>query len=596
MFEIHGNTEGIRDTDLNRLKSLYLEEIDSTVFIPSELAETLAEITARINRELAVYISRSGELLDIIVGDSGTVSLPEYRLRRKQDALCKVRVIHTHPSGSAKLSELDLTALSSLRLDAICAIGVDTSGQINGVSAAFLSAWDHSCPVIDETEIYPMSRLQRLNWMQRIEECDAAFSETHEEVSDAQERALLVAIRDDASFKELDSLVRTAGAIPVGQLIQKRPSPDGAAYIGSGKIKELALQAQTLNADLIVTQDELTGVQIHNLEMMTGTRVIDRTTLILDIFAQRARTREGQLQVSLAQLSYQMTHLVGYGLSLSRLGGGIGTRGPGETKLEMDRRAIRRRRTQLKEQLENLKRQRAIQKKQRARNEIPTVALVGYTNAGKSSIFNRISDAEVYVQNQLFATLDATTRKITDDHGNAFLLTDTVGFISNLPTELIEAFQSTLEEATGADLLLIVSDASNPEALRQRKVVDETLTHLHAQSKPVLEVLNKCDIALPENLDTFPEAVHISALTGEGITDLLQEIGKRVGNEYRQVRFGIPYALMPVLSELHDLGKNVETDYQADMVIARAEIDTRSLQRLLKSGGPSLRYELIDPD
>ena len=192
--------------------------------------------------------------------------------------------------------------------------------------------------------------------------------------------------------------------------------------------------------------------------------------------------------------------------------------------------------------------------------------------------------------------MDATTRKITDDHGNAFLLTDTVGFISNLPTELIEAFQSTLEEATGADLLLIVSDASNPEALLQRKVVDETLTHLHAQSKPVLEVLNKCDIALPENLDTFPEAVHISALTGEGITDLLQEIGKRVGNEYRQVRFEIPYALMPVLSELHDLGKNVETDYQADMVIARAEIDTRSLQRLLKSGGPSLRYELIDPD
>ena len=431
--------------------------------------------------------------------------------------------------------------------------------------------------------------------MERIADCEAGLPKGSSAEQGQPERAILVAIRDDSSFDELDSLARTAGAIPVGRMLQKRPAPDSATYIGTGKVRELALAAQTLNADLIIAQDELSGVQIHQLETQTGIRVIDRTNLILDIFAQRARTREGQLQVSLAQLSYQMSHLVGFGLSLSRLGGGIGTRGPGETKLEMDRRAIKRRRTQLREQLDALKKQRSLQKKRRTRNAVPTAALVGYTNAGKSTIFNALTQADVYVENQLFATLDATTRRVEPEDGAAFLLTDTVGFISNLPTELIEAFQSTLEEAANADLLLIVSDASNPDALMQRHVVSETLAKLGADRKPLIEVLNKTDIALPENIGAFPDAIPVSALNGQGLDTLKNEISARLIGVLNPVKFTVPYSAMQLSALIHELGQHVETDYQADAAIITAELDQAALNRILKAGVSGISYEVLKP-
>ena len=595
MFEIHGNTEGIRQTELTRLQAFYLAELDSDTFLSVELAASLAAASTRLNRELALYISRGGEILDVVVGDSSTVSLPEYRLRRNQNALSRVRVIHTHPDADACLSALDLTALASLRLDAMCALGVTSSGDVNGISAAFITGWDEGRPRIEQTEIYPLSRLPRLNWMQRIADCESALPRSGGNEQAQPERALLVAIRDDSSFDELDSLARTAGAIPVGRMLQKRPAPDSATYIGTGKVRELALAAQTLNADLIITQDELSGIQIHQLETQTCIRVIDRTNLILDIFAQRARTREGQLQVSLAQLSYQMSHLVGFGLSLSRLGGGIGTRGPGETKLEMDRRAIKRRRTQLREQLDALKKQRALQKKRRARNAVPTAALVGYTNAGKSTIFNALTQADVYVENQLFATLDATTRRVEPEDGTAFLLTDTVGFISHLPTELIEAFQSTLEEAVNADLLLIVSDASNPDALMQRRVVSETLAKLGADQKPVIEILNKTDIALPENMGAFPDAVPVCTLDGSGLDTLKKEISTRLTGVLIPVKFNVPYSAMHLSAMIHEAGQNVVTEYQADAAVITAELDQASLNRILKTGGSVISYETPGP-
>ena len=594
MYEIHGNTDGIRQTELTRLQALYLAELDSDVFLTEELACTLAEASSRLNRELALYISRSGEVLDVVVGDNSTVSLPEYRLRRNQNALSRVRVIHTHPNASAQLSELDLTALASLRLDAMCALGVDPDASVNGISAAFLTGIEYGVPAIEQTEIYPLSRLSRLNWMRRIEECDESISRIPANDLQKPERAILLAIRDDSSFEELDSLARTAGAVPVGRMLQKRPSPDSATYIGTGKVRELALAAQTLNADLIIAQDELSGVQIHLLETQTGVRVIDRTNLILDIFAQRARTREGQLQVSLAQLSYQMSHLVGFGLSLSRLGGGIGTRGPGETKLEMDRRAIKRRRTQLREQLDSLKKQRSLQKKRRERNEIPTAALVGYTNAGKSTIFNALTDSNVYVENQLFATLDATTRRIDTADSQPFLLTDTVGFISQLPTELIEAFHSTLEEAVQADLLLIVSDASNPDTLAQRRVVRETLARLGADQKPYIEVLNKCDQALPEIVDAFPDALKISALTAEGLDTLKNEISSQLGGRLCPVRFFVPYHAMQLTALIHENASRAQVEYGENEAVITAEVDQACLNRILKAAGPALRYESLD--
>ena len=595
MFEIHGNTEGIRQTELTKLQSFYLSELDSETFMTDDLACALANASSRLNRELALYISRSGEVLDIVIGDSSTVSLPEYRLRRNRDALSRVRVIHTHPNSTAHLSDLDLTALTSLRLDAICAVGVTQNGDVNGISAAFITGWVFGQPQIEQTDIYPLSKLPRLNWMKKIRECEEELPAAPEKDSDQPERAILIGISDDSSFEELDSLARTAGAIPVLRILQKRPSPDSATYIGTGKVRELALAAQTNNADLIIAQDELSGVQIHQLESQTGVRVIDRTNLILDIFAQRARTREGQLQVSLAQLSYQMSHLVGFGLSLSRLGGGIGTRGPGETKLEMDRRAIKKRRTQLLEQLDSLKNQRSLQKKRRTRSEIPTAALVGYTNAGKSTIFNALTKSGVYVENQLFATLDATTRRIDSDSRKSFLLTDTVGFISNLPTELIEGFQSTLEEAVNADLLLIVSDASNPEALTQRRVVHETLARLGADQKPCIEVLNKCDKALPEILDSFPDAIKISALQQNGLDILKNEISSRLAGGYFPVQFHVPYSAMHLAALIHETGQHVETDYLADEAVFRAELDQTGLNRIIKTGGSLLTYEILKP-
>ncbi len=596
MFEIHGHTEGIRQTELKRLQALYLSEFDADTFLTEDLALALADASARINRELAVYLSRGGEILDIVIGDTDTVDLPEYRLRRDERALSRVRVIHTHPSGTAQLSALDLTALASLRLDAICALGVSPLGQVTGVSAAFLHGWENGVPAVEQTDIVPLSRLSRCRWMQRIEEADAALRGLPAPAAEQPERALLVSIRDDRAFEELDALARTAGALPVGRVLQRRPKPDSASYVGAGKLREIALTAQTLNADLIIAEDELSGAQLHLIETQTGVRTIDRTALILDIFAQRARTREGQLQVSLAQLSYQASHLIGYGLSLSRLGGGIGTRGPGESKLEMDRRAIRRRRAQLTEQLEALKKQRDLQKKRRGRNEIPTAALVGYTNAGKSTLFNAMSGADVFVENQLFATLDATTRRISPNSGAAFLLSDTVGFISHLPTELIEAFQSTLEEAAEADLLLIVSDASNPDAAAQRAVVQETLERLGAGSAPCVEVLNKCDCALPENLAAFPDAVHISALNGEGVDALREEIGRRLDQRRAQVRFEIPYSAMQLLNLIHEAGQNVTTSYEQECASVTAALDQASLMRILKAGGGVLTYEVLTPE
>ena len=593
MFEIHGNTEGIKDSELSRLQALYMTELDSSEFISRELAESLARITSRINREIALYISRGGDILDIVVGTNDMVKLPDFHLRRNPNALSKVRVIHTHPSGTPHLSDLDLTALTSLHFDAMCALGITQDGQINGICCAFISGWVNGKPQIELSGIYSLLQLSKLNWMDKIIEYDKNLPDAT--TSDLQpERAVLVAIRDDRSFDELDALARTAGAIPVGRVMQKRPFPDNATYIGSGKVQDLSMAVQTLEADLIIAQDELSGVQIHQLETLTGVRVIDRTTLILDIFAPCARTREGQLQVSLAQLNYQMTHLIGYGLSLSRLGGGIGTRGPGESKLELDRRAIKRRRTQLLEQLETLKKQRILQKKRRIKNEIPTAALIGYTNAGKSTIFNTMTQADVYVQDQLFATLDATTRRIEIDGSAAFLLTDTVGFISHLPTELIEAFQSTLEEAVSADLLLIVTDASDPSAPEQRRVVSETLARLGADRRPTAEILNKCDIAQPEVLDSFPDAIRISALSGQGIEELKAEIVRRLGTVTCNVRFSIPYNEMQFISLLYENAQNVVTDYQPETVFVTAEISQKTLQRLIKSSTHILNYEIID--
>ena len=563
--KVHGNTQGIRSTLLSDLARLYDLEIDKDEFAPGELVTVLAAFTGVLNREVAVYIGRDGEIIDVMIGENDQVSLPSVRLRRSENRLSMIRVLHTHPAGSAKLSAVDLNALCQLKLDAISAVGVTREGTPTGISAAFIGGWDGDRPVVEETEIFPPDRFPSEGWMEKILACDRLAPDSGD-TAVRQERALLLSIRDDTSFQELKALAESAGAVTVGTMVQKRPSADSATYIGSGKASELALAAQAADATMILCDDELTGVQIHNLEELTGLKVVDRTNLILDIFAQRARTREGKLQVSLAQLKYQMTHLIGYGLSLSRLAGGIGTRGPGETKLEMDRRVIRRRYTLLEKELTELKAHRVLQRKARKRSDIRTVALVGYTNAGKSTLFNALTDGQVLVMDRLFATLDATTRRVEPEKGVPYLLTDTVGFITNLPTDLIEAFQSTLEEAALADLLVIVTDASNPDSLLQRRVVDEVLEKLGAVSQPRLEVLNKCDRALPEISLAFPDAVRTCALTGEGLDDLSVAIQQALHDRLVQVILRIPYDKMKVSGLVRQYARDAAEAYEESFV------------------------------
>ena len=561
MPDIHGNTEGIRQTALRQLQTLYEYPFEADEFAPAELVRILARFSAVINREIALYVSRGGDVLDIMIGGRDQVSLPSMRLRRSEKRLSMVRVLHTHPRASAELSDVDITALRSLYLDAICAIGTDTQGEVTGVSCAFLGEKQNGVPTPIITPIVPLRRLPQSAWMKQIEESERLVMQGEERQESEKERALLVSIDSERSLDELAALAESAGAVVVGRQLQHRPHPDTGTYVGSGKAGQLTLDAQALEADLVIVDDELTGAQLKNLEDIIGVKVIDRTALILDIFAQRAKSGEGKLQVSLAQLKYQQSRLIGQGLVLSRLAGGIGTRGPGESKLEMDRRRIRARMTELKRQLAEMEGQRALRRKMREKNAIPMVALVGYTNTGKSTLLNYITDAGVYVQNQLFATLDAVSRKVSLSDGTEFLLTDTVGFISKLPTDLIEAFKSTLEEAARADLIVIVNDASNPEMHTQHQVVEEVLQGLHADTQPRIDVLNKCDSVDNVSDTLLPGAVKISAKTGEHVDDLLHLIAEKLHEKSQTLTVLVPFSNYQMMNDLRSQGRILNEEH-----------------------------------
>ena len=341
---------------------------------------------------------------------------------------------------------------------------------------------------------------------------------------------------------------------------------------------------QSADIDLVIMDDELTGAQVRNLEELIGCRVIDRTTLILDIFAQRASSREGKLQVELAQMKYQLPRLSGLGVALSRLGGGIGTRGPGETKLEMDRRRIRRRITDISRELEEVRRQRTLRRARRVRNEVPVAAIVGYTNAGKSSLLNLLSGADVLAEDKLFATLDPVTRRITLPCGMDCLLVDTVGFISKLPHELVNAFRSTLEEAMHADLLLIVQDVSDENFDEQQRVVMQVLSDLDAGDKPMLHVYNKHDLA-PNVASDREDVILFSARTGEGVPELLGAIQAQLRRAHRELDLVIPYAKGEVVSYLHKYGTVESEDYTADGTHIVALVDPVTEERVRKMLG-----------
>lgn len=362
------------------------------------------------------------------------------------------------------------------------------------------------------------------------------------------DRAVLVAIERkgspeqfDADLNELQELVRTAGGEVAAVVTQKREAPSASTYLGTGKVQEVKDAAAAFHADVIIVDDELTPVQQRNLTEQLEKRVLDRTQLILDIFAQRARTREGKLQVELAQLNYLLPRLSSLYTKFERQAGGIGLRGPGETKLEADRRRVRTRISDLSKQLEDVRRHRRVQRANREREGFPTAALVGYTSAGKSTLLNALTDAGVYADPKLFATLDPTTRRVALPGGKPILVSDTVGFIRRLPHGLVAAFRATLEETVEADVLLHVVDASSPEMEEQMEAVIDVLTDLHIQDKPILTVLNKIDLVkdtyrLREMVANHPDTVYISALTGDGLKQLLLTIERVLAHAERRKR------------------------------------------------------------
>lgn len=381
----------------------------------------------------------------------------------------------------------------------------------------------------------------------------------------------------DISLDELEELAETAGAVTVGRLVQKRETIHPGTYIGKGKMEELRSMVMQEQADAIVCDDELSPAQITNLQEELQVKVIDRTVMILDIFAAHARTSEGKLQVELAQLRYRSSRLTGLGKSLSRLGGGIGTRGPGEKKLEMDRRLIKDRISILNRQLKDVVQNRDTMRKQRSRNSMPTVAIVGYTNAGKSTLLNTLTEAEVLSEDKLFATLDPTTRGLELEDGQKILFTDTVGFISKLPHQLIRAFRSTLEEAKYADLILHVVDASNPNYERQMQVVYDTLQELEVGDKPVITAFNKIDLLNPGEREGRKDlrsdsAVYISAKESRGLNRLLEEIEGMLNQGMIRIEELIPYAEAGKIQQIRQYGKLESEEYQEEGIFVKAMV------------------------
>lgn len=588
MPEIHGNTEGIRKTVLDELTTLYDVQLEPGQFMPQDLLQSLCGYSASMNREIAVYITRFGEVADVLIGRADSIDLPDLRLRRGERRLSMVRCVHTHPRATGELSAVDVSALLSMRFDAMCAVGVSEDGRPTSVQCAFLDA--ESEGHVRRTELISARRLPQEEWLAEIERTDAAYRAANPATRTGRERAVLVGIESEESLDELEELAKTAGAETVLRVLQKRPKPDPVFCVGKGKAEELSLRCQAAQADLVIFDEELSGVMQKNLEETLRLKVVDRTALILDIFAARASTREGKLQVEMAQLRYRSQRLLGQGLVLSRLAGGIGTRGPGESKLEVNRRRIRERLTDLERELEQIERQRGLRRQSREKNGVPIVALVGYTNAGKSTLFNRLTGADVYVENQLFATLDSVSRPIELPHGCKALLVDTVGFIRKLPHELVKAFRATLEEARLADVLVLVLDGADAQMEGRRRTVEEVLDSLGATEAPRVEAVNKCDLIAPD-AQSLPGALYISASTGENVEKLLLRVESELEAGAQEVRLLIPFSRYALVSRLHAMGGVLEQRHSEEGVEMRMRMTPQNVKFACREGAKVLGGE-----
>lgn len=600
--EIYGNLKGIRNSVIDELKTFYDIRIEGGSLLNTELAMRMADVTDFINREVSVYLSRSGQVLAVAVGNDQSVELPPVEGRRGTSRLSGVRCVHTHPNGNPNLSGVDISALKNNRFDAMVAIGVTspnfsesvlTFGMITGIDDN--EQYEVECyGTLTPTEAEGIFFPNLVATVERILDKQSGSAS----LAQGTESAIIVGMEygggasiigwsAEDSLEELKQLADTAGAEVVARFLQKRPKPDPAFFIGRGKVQELALYVQQENVDLCIFDDELSPAQQRNIEQAMGVRVLDRTALILDIFAQRAHTNEGKLQVELAQLQYTLPRIMGKGLSLSRLGGGIGTRGPGETKLEVDRRRIRDRIAYIKGCISKVKNVRTLQRSGRAKASVPTVSLVGYTNAGKSTLLNTLTNSDIYAQDQLFATLDPTTRQLELPNKQQAILTDTVGFIQRLPHQLVAAFQSTLEEVVEADVLLHVIDVSHELYKEQANAVYHVLEELGAKDKTIITVYNKIDklpegSALAERLAKEENSICISAKARLNLDGLLALIAENLKLKSVEESFLVPYSDSAAVSRLHEAGTVLEQEYLAEGTLLKVRMEAEQVQEFEK--------------
>ncbi len=538
MKRIFGNLTGLKPSQLRRIESLTRRRTSPRELLSPELAAEAARISREIRRQIGLLLDRQGRIQALTVGDSRRIVIPASEDDRPAPGRLRgLRCIHTHLDAEP-LSREDLTDLALLRLDLMAAIAVTPQGEPAEVFAA------HLLPA--NAERLPHRLLDPLPPERLDIDCAAMIAALEGELervvrgraaAASPERALLVSVSNaprregEESLRELEALTRSCGLEIAGAMLQQREAPDARTVVGSGKLQDLAIQALQEGATLLIFDQELSPSQIRSITDRVALKVIDRTQLILDLFAQRARSREGKLQVELAQLRYLLPRLTGRGTAMSRLAGGIGGRGPGETQLELDRRKVRRRIQLLEEALEEVRRHRSQLRMRRARRRLPIVSIIGYTNAGKSTLLNTITHSRVLAESRLFATLDPTSRRVRFPQDLEVILTDTVGFIRNLPEELRVAFRATLEELESADLLLHVVDMSHPRFEEQMNAVEDILAGLGLEGKPTVRVFNKADRVDPEEARALSRrhgAIAVSALEPQTLRPLIAEILRRL--------------------------------------------------------------------
>ena len=555
MNTVTGNVVGLKPSQLHALERVYRRRLRPSEIVSGELAAYLTELSREIERQVGILASRRGDVEHVFVGDASRITLPEIgRIRAGRGRFRGLRLVHTHLRNEP-LSRDDLVDLALLRLDLVAALGVTPDGRPADLHVA------HLLPQVEGGQpwrLLPSEPFHRseLDSVALIEALEEEFERVAPSAvaTDGRDRALLVIVdvRRKAAgaaagggvgrVDELRELCRTAGVRVMGVIEQRRPDPDPKYLIGRGKLEDVLVRAMQLDANVLIFDPDLSPGQAHAIADFTDLKVIDRTMLILDIFAQRAKSRDGKLQVELAQLRYRLPRLHEKNTMMSRLTGGIGGRGPGETKLEENRRRARERITRLEREIERFSQQRAGRRAERTRRRLPIVAIVGYTNAGKSTLLNTLTDSQVLAEDRLFATLDPTTRRLRFPREREIIIADTVGFIRDLPRDLAQAFRATLEELDEADLLLHVVDAADPDHEQQMAAVDRILGELGLGETPRLVVMNKVDLLTPEEReavlrpDAGVPAIAVSARDRQTTAPLLAALELALWKEGRLPR------------------------------------------------------------